>query len=86
MGLISFIKDRDMFGHPIGLTLKGDDTYNTLIGGFFSIVINIMILIYMVLNLRIMFTPGAGDFLGTIIENINVDDQGKVNFEDMHLV
>ena len=47
--------------------------------------INIMILIYMTLNLIIMFTPGEGDFLSTIVENIIVDDVGKVKLEDTAL-
>ena len=29
-----------------------------------------------------MFTPGAGDSLSTVIENIIVDNIGKVNLED----
>lgn len=85
MGIIGWIKSQDMFGHKIGLTLKGEDAYNTAIGGVFSIMINIMILIYMTLNLIIMFTPGEGDFLSTIVENIIVDDVGKVKLEDTAL-
>ena len=41
MGIIGWIKSQDMFGHKIGLTLKGEDAYNTAIGGVFSIMINI---------------------------------------------
>ena len=80
-----FIKDRDMFGHPVGLTFKGNDAYNTPIGGFFSILINIMIYTYMILNLITMFTPGAGDFLGNVIESINVDAQGEIKMSNLHL-
>ena len=80
-----FVKARDMFGHSIGLTFKGNDSYNTPIGGFFSILINIMIYTYMILNLITMFTPGAGDFLADIVESINVDDQGEVKMSSLHL-
>lgn len=67
------------------MTFKGNDAYNTPIGGFFSILINIMIYTYMILNLITMFTPGAGDFLGNVIESINVDDQGEIKMSDLHL-
>ena len=36
----------------------------------------------MILNLITMFTPGAGDFLSTIVENIIVDDVGEVKLKD----
>ena len=85
MGFRDFIKERDMFGHQIGLTFKGNDSYNTMIGGFFSIVINVMIYTYMILNLITMFTPGAGDFLGNVIESINVDAQGEIKMSNLHL-
>ena len=85
MKILSWIKKQDMFGYKIGLTMNGNDTYNTAIGGFFSILINIMIYTYMILNLITMFTPGAGDFLGTVIENIIVDDIGEINMENLHL-
>ena len=41
-----------------------------------------MIYTYMLLNLINMFTPGAGDFLSTVIENINIDHLGKVKMQD----
>ena len=41
-----------------------------------------MIYIYMILNLINMFTPGAGDFLSTVVENIIVDQLGEVKIED----
>jgi len=31
------IKDQDMFGKPISLTLKGEDTFKTVCGGVASI-------------------------------------------------
>ncbi len=85
MGLRTFFKDRDMFVHQIGLTFKGNESYNTMIGAFFSIVIYIVIGTYMVLNLIKMFTPGAGDFLGTVEESINIDAQGEIKMSNLHL-
>lgn len=71
-----------MFGHKIGLLMKGHDSFQTPIGGLFSIIIRIIIYTYMILNLITMFTPGAGDFLSTIVENIIVDDVGEVKLKD----
>ena len=45
-------------------------------------IISSVIYLYMIRNLIIMFTPGAGDSLSTVIENINVDDLGKVKLAD----
>ena len=78
----TFIKSHDMFGHQIGLKLQGKDTYSTFIGGLFSMIISSVIYLYMIRNLITMFTPGAGDYLSTVIENINVDDLGKVKLAD----
>ena len=86
MGFVSYIKSQDMFGHKIGLTLKGEDSYQTFIGGFFSILINVLILVYMLLNLITMFTPGEGDFLSTIITNIIVDDEGLIPLNQTQLL
>ena len=38
---LKVIKNRDIFGHPIVLTLndKGDSVHNTLAGGFISLII-----------------------------------------------
>ena len=85
MTLLGYLKGHDMFGHKIGLNLKGSDSYQTPIGGLFSILINILILTYMILNLITMFTPGAGDFLSTVVENIIVDDVGKVHLNKTSL-
>jgi hypothetical protein len=48
-----FIKKRDDYGHPVGLTFKGEPTYQTLRGGVVSIAINVYLVYYLVT----MFIP-----------------------------
>ena len=48
-----FIKKRDDYGHSVGLTFKGEPTYQTLRGGIVSIAINVYLVYYLVT----MFIP-----------------------------
>ena len=34
----SFVRKNDIFGHPITLKYKGDSSYQTFLGGFFTLV------------------------------------------------
>ena len=40
-----FFLARDIFGHKIGVHYKGDETYKTRLGAFFTIAIYILMLI-----------------------------------------
>ena len=51
--IINKIKQIDMYGHPVKLNFdKKSDIHKTWIGGFFSIIINIMLSIYVFINLK----------------------------------
>jgi hypothetical protein len=43
-----FARDRDIFGHPIALTYKGNSTYKTVLGGTLTIIAGFAILSYFV--------------------------------------
>ena len=45
--------EQDMFGHPIGLNFaqRGEE-HKTLLGGFWSLIINILLIIYFALCVR----------------------------------
>ena len=43
--LWSLLRQMDDFGHPMNLTFKGEVTYQTLIGGFLSIVVQVLTLV-----------------------------------------
>ena len=59
----NFIKRRDIFGHPIELTLndKGDSVHNTLVGGSISVVIQIAITYYVYINVLNLVTLSDDD-------------------------
>lgn len=51
-----WMKGQDMFGHSIALNfMKEGDEVQTKIGGFFSIIIRVMMTIYVGLNLKKLF-------------------------------
>ena len=50
---VDFIKKRDDYGHPVGMTFKGEPTYQTVRGGILSIAVNIYLFYYLVT----MFIP-----------------------------
>ncbi len=41
----------DLYGHPINLTYKGETTYKSLVGAFFTIITRIGILTFFVLEI-----------------------------------
>ena len=45
-GFKQFIRNADQFGSPVQMTYKGDTEYKTFTGGFFSLIINIIVLQY----------------------------------------
>ena len=49
--------EQDMFGHPIGLNFaqRGEE-HKTLLGGFWSLIINILLIIYFALCVRKIVT------------------------------
>lgn len=53
-GVADSIKDRDIYGQPIALNYKGDDTYKTVPGGLLSMVLLFLILAYAFLKGKFM--------------------------------
>ena len=47
--IMNFFKNRDLFGHEIGLNFRErGQTYNTCIGGLFSLILRLVMLVYTV--------------------------------------
>ena len=46
--LSTFIKKQDVHGHPIMVNYLGSDSYKTRLGGFLSIVTQVLLLFYFV--------------------------------------
>ena len=49
--MIKLIKKIDIFGHPIGVQFRGQETHPTLFGSFFSLFTIVCVLIYAVAQL-----------------------------------
>ena len=43
--LIKLLRGRDAYGHPIGVNFKGDDHYQTLLGGVLTFVAQALTLV-----------------------------------------
>ena len=58
--LSRFLRNRDSFGHTLQLVYKGRETYNSIIGGIFTLLmqgLTLVMVIYAVQNLFIMTDP-----------------------------
>ena len=53
-GFYEYIRGQDMFGQPVLLNYKGDDTFKTLIGGIITIGITLIIVAYTLLKFKYM--------------------------------
>ena len=64
--ILNLLSSLDEFGHPMSLTYKGEFTYQTLIGGVLSIIMQVLVAI-MIIN--------------AVIEVYNVDEPTITSFE-----
>ena len=64
--LIGLLSSLDEFGHPMSLTYKGEFTYQTLIGGILTIVMQVLVAIVII---------------NAAIEIYNVNDPTITSFE-----
>ena len=44
--MLKFLKRNDAFGAPVGVNYKGNDTYQTKLGGCFTLISFILVVIY----------------------------------------
>ena len=70
-GIKQKVSDHDMFGHmiPINFNRKGA-SHNTLIGGFFSILIKTAMIYFIIINV-IKLVTFTGDSISTTIRRID---------------
>ena len=45
LGIISYIKGFDMFGHPIGVHFNHEETFKTKVGATFSVAVVVLMII-----------------------------------------
>ena len=51
-----FFKRYDIFGCPVALTMKKEDTYKTVFGGFLTMTINAFFLLVIIYSFYMLFT------------------------------
>ena len=47
MKFVRFFRSFDKFGEPVKINYKGEDTYRTKLGAFFTILLYVMVIGYM---------------------------------------
>ena len=84
MGFMSLFLSRDMLGHPLTINYKGDTNFNTKLGAFLSIGIQVMVL-YILIDLTIdmiqMNDPSILSYKRPLYEE-EVDEFGEINLEE----
>ena len=84
--ITNYIKGYDSFGKTFTFTYKGEDQFKTFLGGFVSIIISMVLLVYYINLLIIMFNRGSSDTsVNNIIKDLSIDqdqlDLGNSNFQ-----
>ena len=77
--------DQDMFGHPIGLNFaqKGEE-HKTMLGGFFSLLINILLIIYFAICVNKLVT-GEENLRITTMATLDLVEYEDVSYADTSL-
>ena len=56
--VVDKLKDQDQFGYPIMMNVRADTSFNTVPGGFVSLILNAFLIWLSVTSLIVMFTHG----------------------------
>ena len=73
----------DMFGHVINLNFnKNGNSHGSFIGGVFSVIIKLMLLLYVFLIVK-MWLLNEGDTNFSQTDVVDVNEAGHVNFGDV---
>ena len=79
MGILSFVKDKDLFGHKVKISFNGQGSqHKTYVGGFFSIMVKSFMIVF-VTNLLIKLITKGEDSIFTITSQQNASDLEDVN-------
>ena len=70
------IERQDIFGHPVSLTYKGQQTYQSVLGGMVSLVGKLIILVYFLTQVNTVLTRG------NITINYSLQQKDLSNFND----
>ena len=87
MGFKSFLLSRDILGHPLSINYKGQAKFNTLLGAFLSIGIQVLVLIQLIqltIDMVQMNDPIILSYSRPLYEE-EVNDFGQINMSEYRL-
>lgn len=76
----NYIKSWDVFGKGVALNIGGEDSYNTWIGGFFSMIIQLMMYFYIYILIKNLATYG-NDSVSYLFPDLDIETLGEVNYK-----
>ena len=84
VSFMSILRNRDSYGHPIGVFYKGDDAYQTLLGGVMTLTAQILtfVLLTQAIQEIIQMEEPAVNTYETFIDVEARDEIGAVNLEE----
>ena len=78
----TWVRDHDMFGHQIVLNFnKNGDSHTTFIGGFFSIIVKVVMGVYVYMNLMKLFNLEDAA-IETKIHSLHLDAHPEIDYEE----
>ena len=84
-----FLRNRDLFGHAITLEYKGSDTYNSVIGGILTILVQVLTLVMViqaVQELMLMQDPQIINYSKDVNTQEEISELIPLNFGDYDYV
>ena len=87
MGFMSFLLSRDMLGHDLSITYKGETTFNTKLGAFLSIAVQVLVLIQLIqltIDMLQMNDPTILSYNRPLYEE-EVSELGQINLNEFRL-
>ena len=79
--MLKFFKSLDIYVHPIGVLYKGDSSYKTLLGSFFSLVTTSIVLFFAVARLIEMMDRSNQDQISRALVT-DIEQEGHIGLID----
>ena len=81
----SFVKNLDNFGHRISVSYKGQDSHQTIVGGFMTIIVRVLTAITIVIGLEkvIGMTEPIITSFPRFIPHDERQERGTISFADL---
>ena len=79
----SLFKSIDIFGHPISVNYRGEDTFKTRLGAFFTIVVYTL-MIFNLVQLSIAYVDGSKQEEKNRVQLFDRNQAGPFNLAENH--